>query len=1079
MNAFSIVCGCPVAMVFMMSGSFAARSCTTSAAAIAMNTRAIMLAFFRAQRRWTSGVVLVLAGVVQGQIIAVTAAPPVVRALDVRPDKGNNERHAFVSGPASPIARLYNEDLEIAFWNQPRTLTFNLAKNDVWDRRYFGDRKDLITLDDVRRVCFRVEIGDKKDVVYPGYGGLVGRNSDLGLPNSPQALYRAYDFPCPKPVGQVIIRCADLQDYDQYVVGETSDGAVVATAAKGKVRVTARGLLHKTRNLFVVSGEYAGLTRSVQIQFHRHQDTTPLDSSIPILIRRGGNTSYDYSQDRPHNGPLPPPEAGTAGRFFWIRQRFHPEKTFPKGFDYVMMGLIDGASYEVQIDNKAIDAGEQAVIHPVAPDAYRRLAGWLKQKRMAAERVNNAEYGALATATLKDVGTFTLFVAVVTSRDAADPLGAARRLLTEAQQTGSERIMQQSAVATDAQVRAWRNSRVMHYNATSCTYADATPWHGDYHFNEGYFLPTIVRGEADTLEQRLLMFEEMVPALQRNAREVYKCKGICFPLVHYPIKHDRVVYGNVTWEWGVENTALMLQPFWHIFQYSQDKEFLRKRAYPMMREGARFYADYVALGDDGCYHVTPTVSQEHWGFTPEWRLNRDSVGALSFVRYHLKACVQASEILGVDPEERARWGEIVEHLAPYPTLETEDGPVFCDVRDAPRLLNYNITANLVMVLWAEDISVDSPAELLETARRSYRALPDKAHSPRKGYLQRIRLYLGMLDKPWLCPQGRVLSWPGRIHLYAGVPKGFAVNDSFTGLLAVGGFEVSALHAGAEVRRVCIKSRVGGTCKMKSPWHPGEVRVIDREPLQTISHTMNRDTVVFQTKPAHTYAVLSPAEIRGAKLRFIAKTRTIGKWRFNKLRNRVVPDESGCGHDAQLMDGAELVPSRGGKALHLPGASSYARIERTPTFDFAANESFSLEARIKIVSAPDTQLIPIVCSMATRQYCLFLRRGCVRFYLSSPRGDVHSCVNGRTQVMDGQWHTIRAVRNVHTASLEIYVDDKLDGEAGDTTAGDFSANAPVAIGAYLYGDRTRYAQGLIDDVEIKSLGKLVERGSDAE
>ena len=987
----------------------------------------------------------------------MAAAPPIVRRLDTSPDRGNHQRCAFVTGPATPIDKLYNSDVEISFWNGPRALTFSLAKNDVWDRRYFGDRKDVITLDDVRRVCFE---------------GKIGRSNTLGRPNTPQHLYPSYDFPCPKPVGQIIVRCPDLEGHEEHTVGKAANGATVAISEKSPARGVIWSALHKTQNLLVARGEYSDLTKPVQIQLYRHRDTSPHESSIVSIVHYRGDTGYDYSQDRPHNSPIPPPESGTDGRLFWIRQRFHAERTFPGGFEYVMVGLIDGTAYEVTTDSRTASAGEKATLHPIDPKVYQRMPGYLKQKRMAAERVNNAEHGALASATLNGTSpSFSLYVAVVTTRDAADPFAAARKMLLHAQQKGANAIMRESAAATDDAIRTWRRSRVMHYNATSCTYADSTPWHGDYHFNEGHFLPAIVQGKAAALEQRLLMFEGMVPALRRNAREVFRAEGLCFPLVHYPIKLERVVYASVTWEFGIENTAFMLQPYWQIYQYTQDQEFMRNRAYPMMREGADFYESYVTKGDDGCYHVIPTVSQEHWGFKPKWELNRDSVGALGFTKYHLKACIKASEILGVDAERRPKWQEIVDHLAPYPTLQTEDGPVFCDVRDAPKLLNYNITANLVMVLWAEDLSLDSPPELLEMARRSFRAIPNREHSPRKGYLQRIRLYLGMLEKPVLWPQGRVLSWPGRIHLYAGVPEGFEVRDRFEGHLAVGGFEVSAMHAGSGVRRVRIKSLAGNACRLKNPWHPAACRVMDGDDV--IPHKTKGDTLTFETQPDHTYAVLSPAEIRRAQIQFVGRERTVGKWSFAEAKDGLVPDESGNGHHAQLIDGAKLVPSESGRALRLPGPESYARAERTPAFDFAPNESFSIEARIKITTAPDPSMIPIVCSMATKQYCLFIRNGCPRLYLSSPKGNVFAHVNGKTIVTDGQWHTVRAVRNVQTASLELYVDDKLDAEAADTTAGDFSANVPVAIGAYLYGDRTKFAQGFIDEVEIKSLGKLQE------
>ena len=139
-------------------------------------------------------VALILAGLILTEVRADTA-PAIVQTLDCRPDRGNHERFGYVTGPMAYIDRVYNEDLEISFWNQPQALTFSLAKNDVWDRRYFGDTKKLITLEDVRRVCF---------------GGEMGPARNLGLPDTPQVLYAAYDFPCPKPVGQIIIRCGEL-----------------------------------------------------------------------------------------------------------------------------------------------------------------------------------------------------------------------------------------------------------------------------------------------------------------------------------------------------------------------------------------------------------------------------------------------------------------------------------------------------------------------------------------------------------------------------------------------------------------------------------------------------------------------------------------------------------------------------------------------------------------------------------------------------------------------------------------------------------------------------------------------------
>ena len=83
----------------------------------------------------------------------------------------------------------------------------------------------------------------------------------------------------------------------------------------------------------------------------------------------------------------------------------------------------------------------------------------------------------------------------------------------------------------------------------------------------------------------------------------------------------------------------------------------------------------------------------------------------------------------------------------------------------------------------------------------------------------------------------------------------------------------------------------------------------------------------------------------------------------------------------------------------------------------------------------------------------------------------SFADGRTVVTDGRWHRIRGMRDADSATVKVFVDGRLEGESPDITNGDFVCSAPVTIGAYLYGDRTCFAQGWFDDVEIVSLGQL--------
>ena len=146
--------------------------------------------------------------------------------------------------------------------------------------------------------------------------------------------------------------------------------------------------------------------------------------------------------------------------------------------------------------------------------------------------------------------------------------------------------------------------------------------------------------------------------------------------------------------------------------------------------------------------------------------------------------------------------------------------------------------------------------------------------------------------------------------------------------------------------------------------------------------------------------------------------------------------------------------------------------RAAPFNFAANESFSVEARVKLDTVGANDMSPLVVSMDSKQYVLAVNAaGQAYLYLSSPTGDINCAARGTANVADGQWHTLRGVRDVADGTVKIFVDDRLDGLSADRTTDDFSTPQPLTLGAYFYGPRRFFCKGLIRDVVIKSLGEL--------
>jgi hypothetical protein len=122
-------------------------------------------------------------------------------------------------------------------------------------------------------------------------------------------------------------------------------------------------------------------------------------------------------------------------------------------------------------------------------------------------------------------------------------------------------------------------------------------------------------------------------------------------------------YGPVTHNFGT--TAKVAYLFWRRYEYTLDREWLRARAYPMLKGAVELYRNHPNLksGADGRLHL-------HWSNSNESVLGaRDTDEDLSAMRGATAALLRASAILGVDSEIRPKWREF---LAKLPNLPASD-----------------------------------------------------------------------------------------------------------------------------------------------------------------------------------------------------------------------------------------------------------------------------------------------------------------------------------------------------------------------------------------------------------------------
>ena len=583
---------------------------------------------------------------------------------------------------------LGNGDIAVSLYGPPELLTLHVGKNDIWDYRAPMDAKRPRTHADFLRIY--------ADPAKPAVGNyLFDRQADDWNVDIRETSLKP--MPTSKPAGKIRFRNASLAG--KGYIGGLHLWNADATAGPGGKHPTLRVRVSYPRNLIIAKYDPAG-TGAFDIELARHKDST---GTIP-------------------NGP----EFGVGGRDMWVRYKFPPDPAnYPNGFEYVMYAHILGG------DNVSID---------IMPDFAKIMQGiWRGQ--VATEPVETTEGAAVAH--VRSTNPVTLLAAVATTRDDIHPFERAKSDLDQAQSDGTERLIEEhetwwhdfwersfvylpdkpflNKIWSFSQymlASCWRKGRIAPGLFGSWTWEDYPLFGNDYHWD--YNMQQAVWGaySSNHVEQAIPYNETvraLFPTAITDARETYGIEGAKYFLVSYPRQYEHNPFPLLHYDKMMSLNGWVTHPMWWYFLYSQDREYLKTQAYPVMRECARFYEKYLTRAADGKYDLWPTVAWDV-DFTPHLKDNRNFPMDISFIRYLMNACVSASEILGVDEDLRTAWHNIAMNLRDYPTAETAEGRIFTAYEGSTS--SYHFPLAVMMVFPGNDIGLHSSQAQIETARRT-------------------------------------------------------------------------------------------------------------------------------------------------------------------------------------------------------------------------------------------------------------------------------------------------------------------------------------------------------------------------
>ncbi|MFA6108439.1 MAG: glycoside hydrolase N-terminal domain-containing protein, partial [Candidatus Latescibacterota bacterium] len=180
------------------------------------------------------------------------------------------------------------------------------------------------------------------------------------------------------------------------------------------------------------------------------------------------------------------------------------------------------------------------------------------------------------------------------------------------------------------------------------------PWQADYHHDVNLqmnYWPAEAGHLQYATEALFQHLERFVPHARRAAREVYGCDGIWFPIQTDP--WGRSTPESFGWAVWIGAAPWLAQHLWWHWEYGQDLEFLRQRAYPFIKEVAAFYESYLIEDNDGRLQIVPSQSPENrfvGGGDLPVSLGVSAAMDVELAQELLEHAVAAAELLGMDLE---------------------------------------------------------------------------------------------------------------------------------------------------------------------------------------------------------------------------------------------------------------------------------------------------------------------------------------------------------------------------------------------------------------------------------------------